>query len=228
MAGKKYEKIVKGLDLKKIYTIDEASKVVKNTSFTKFDASLDLSFSLNLDTTQPEQQLRGTFSLPNSISKPIKILAICDGNDEVEAKKAGADFVGAKDKIEEIKSGWMAFDLIITTPKFMTELGKLGKQLGPKGLMPNPKLGTVTANVGSTVTEFKKGKQEFRTDKDGNLHFNVGKVSFAPEKIKENIDAVIALVKSKKPSTVKGNYFKSLTISTTMGPGLKLELPRFE
>ena len=222
MAGKKYDASKKIIDNKKAYSLDEAIKLAKQTSSTKFDASIDIAIKLNLDTTKAEQQLRGSITLPTYVGKQVKILVITDELNAKSASECGADFFGGSDKIADIKNGWLDFDLIITSPKFMPELSKLGKILGPKGLMPNPKLGTVTQNVVNAVKEFKKGKSQYRTDSYGNIHMLIGKVSTPDEKIKENINTLIEFIKSKRPSTVKGDYIQNISISSTMGPGIKV------
>ncbi|WP_027123761.1 50S ribosomal protein L1 [Mycoplasmoides pirum] len=222
MAGKKLKTALAKIDPKKIYELSEGIDVIKNASFTKFDSSIDIAVKLNLDTTKAEQQLRGAISLPYYTGKPIRILAITD-NPKV-ALDAGADFAGDNDKINDIKAGWLDFDLIITTPKFMPELGKLGKILGPRGLMPNPKTGTVTNDIAATVTEFKKGKKEYRTDTFGNIHLVVGKVSTPTDHIVENCNVLLDLIKSKKPSTVKGIYIQNIALSSTMGPSVKIKI----
>ncbi len=222
MPGKKLKSALEKIDTKKIYELPEAIDALKSVSFTKFDSSIDIAIKLNLDTTKAEQQLRGAVALPHFTGKPIRILAITD--DPKPALEAGADFAGDNDKINDIKAGWLDFDLIITTPKFMPELGKLGKVLGPKGLMPNPKTGTVTTDIVTTVKEFKKGKKEYRTDTFGNIHMTVGKVSTPTEHIVENCNVLIDLVTSKRPSTVKGNYIQNIALSSTMGPSVKIKI----
>ncbi len=219
--SKNYLNAVKQIDKKKIYPTKEGVELIKKINQTKFDASIDIAIKLNLDTSKAEQQLRGSLALPHYYGKKIKILAITDEISNEEAKKLGIK-VGQTDAIKEIKDGQIDFDLIITNPKFMPSLSKLGKILGPKGLMPNPKLGTVTTNVLKTVNEFKKGKNQYRTDTYGNIHMKIGKISAPTNDIAENIDALISFIKSKKPATVKGDYIKNITISSTMGPSIKL------
>lgn len=222
MAGKKIKSALSKIDSKKIYELPEAIDVIKSVAFTKFDSSIDIAIKLNLDTTKAEQQLRGAITLPHNVGKAIRILAITD--DPKAALAAGADFAGDTDKINDIKSGWLDFDLIITMPKFMIELGKLGKILGPRGLMPNPKTGTVSTDVVATVQEFKKGKKEYRTDSFGNIHLVVGKVSTPTDQIVENCNVLLDLVKAKKPSTVKGTYIQNIALSSTMGPSVKVKI----
>lgn len=219
--SKKYLNVIKQIDKKKIYSILEGVELIKKISQTKFDASIDIAIKLNLDTSKAEQQLRGTISLPHYYGKKVKILAITDEISNEEAKKLGIK-VGQTDAIKEIKDGQIDFDLIVTVPKFMPSLSKLGKILGPKGLMPNPKLGTVTTNILKTINEFKKGKNQYRTDTYGNIHMKIGKVSAPTNDIVENINTLISFIKAKRPATVKGDYIKNITISSTMGPSIKL------
>ena len=222
MAGKKYIAAKKLVDPKKVYSVAEAVDLAKKTSTTKFDSSIDIAIKLNVDTTKAEQQLRGTMTLPHYFGKVSRILVIDDSITFEQAKMAGADFFGGDEKIAEVKDGWLDFDVLITTQKFMPKISKLGKVLGPKGLMPNPKLGTVTTDVLKTIKEFKGGKSTYRTDTYGNVHMIVGKASAANEKIIENIDALISFIKTKRPSTVKGEYIKSIYISSSMGPSIKV------
>ena len=223
MAGKKFEAAKKLVDRKKIYPYAEAVALAKKTSITKFDGSIDIAIKLNVDTTKAEQQLRGTISLPHYYGKLSRVLVIDDSITPDAAKKAGADFFGGDEKIAEIKEGWLDFDVLITSPKFMPKLAKLGKILGPKGLMPNPKLGTVTPKVLDAVKEFKAGKSTYRTDTYGNVHMIVGKVSAKDADIVENIEALINFIASKRPSTVKGEYIKSIYISASMGPSIRIQ-----
>jgi len=223
MAGKKYKSAISLVDKKKIYPVAEAVKLAKETAYAKFDSSIDIAIKLNVDTTKAEQQLRGSIALPHYFGKTSRILVIDDSISADEAKKAGAEFFGGDEKIAEIKDGWLDFDVLITTPKFMPKLAKLGKILGPKGLMPNPKLGTVTTNVINTIKEFKGGKSTYRTDTYGNVHMVIGKKSAKNEDIVENIETLISFISSKKPSTVKGEYIKSIYISSTMGPSIKIK-----
>ena len=223
MAGKKYEAAKKLVDRKKIYPYAEAVALAKKTSITKFDGSIDIAIKLNVDTTKAEQQLRGTISLPHYYGKLSRVLVIDDSVSAEAAKKAGADFFGGDEKIAEIKEGWLDFDVLITSPKFMPKLAKLGKVLGPKGLMPNPKLGTVTPKVLDAVKEFKAGKSTYRTDTYGNVHMIIGKVSAKDADVVENIEALINFIASKRPSTVKGDYIKSIYISASMGPSIRIQ-----
>lgn len=220
--SKKMKNNLKLVDSKKLYPLTEAITLAQKSSISKFDGSIDLAVKLNLDTTKVEQQLRGSISLPNGNGKDIKILVIDEDAKEADVKKVGATYVGGKSIIAEIESYISKIDLIITTPKMMPLLAKHGKVLGPRGLMPNPKIGTVTPDVIKTTEEFAKGKVEYRTDSFGNIHLSVGKVSFDSKKIEENVRAVLALIKSKKPSTVKGTYIQNVSLSPTMGSGVKV------
>ncbi|MDE6477501.1 MAG: 50S ribosomal protein L1 [Mycoplasmoidaceae bacterium] len=226
MPGKKYKSAKSLFDTKKIYSIEEAVGLAKKTSITKFDSSIDVAIKLNLDTTKAEQQLRGTIALPHYFGKTKRVLLISSDVTDAQAKEAGADYFGGSDKIADIKNGWLDFDVIITTPKFMPELSKLGKILGPKGLMPNPKLGTVTPKPLDAVKEFKKGKMNYRTDTYGNIHMTIGKVSAAAEKVIENFNTLLDFIKSKRPSTVKGEYIQKIYLSTTMGPAIKVQFDK--
>ena len=223
MSGKKFEAAKKLVDRRKIYPYAEAVALAKKTSITKFDGSIDIAIKLNVDTTKAEQQLRGTISLPHYYGKLSRVLVIDDSVTAEAAKKAGADFFGGDEKIAEIKEGWLDFDVLITSPKFMPKLAKLGKILGPKGLMPNPKLGTVTPKVLDAVKEFKAGKSTYRTDTYGNVHMIIGKVSAKDADVVENIEALINFIASKRPSTVKGEYIKSIYISASMGPSIRIK-----
>ncbi len=211
-------------DKSKSYKIEEALKIVKENSKTKFDSSIDIAIKLNLDTSKAEQQLRGTIALPNFFGKKSKILVLDDGLTDKDSKTYNVDYAGGKDLIDKISGGWMDFDLIITTPKMMPQLSKLGKVLGPRGLMPNPKIGNVTNDLKKTIAEFQKGVSQYRTDSYGNIHMLVGKASGDIKKVSENILFLINFIKSKRPSTVKGIFIQNASISSTMGPGVKLEI----
>ncbi len=227
--GKKYVEAAKLVDKHKLYPKEEAVALVKKTNPAKFDASVEVAVSLNLDTKKADQQLRGTLVLPNGNGKNKTILVLAKGPKAIEAKEAGADFVGDTDYLEKIeKENWFEFDTLIATPDMMPALGKLGKVLGPKGLMPNPKTGTVTLDVKTAVSEIKNGRIEYRTDSYGNVHVNIGKVSFDENKIIENLDTFISLIYKTKPSTVKGTYIKNISISSTMGPGIKIDSNSFD
>ena len=227
--GKKYLEAVSKVDKTRVYTLDEAVKLVKETSVSKFDGSVEIAIRLNLDTRKSDQQLRGAIVLPNGTGKVKKVLVIAKGDNAKAAKEAGADYVGDTDMLEKIeKENWLDFDVMIATPDMMPLLGKLGKVLGPKGLMPNPKTGTVTTDVKKAVSDVKKGRVEYKTDSYGNVHALVGKVSFTEEALMENIKAFVAVILKSKPSVVKGVYVKNVALSTTMGPGIKLDINSFD
>jgi len=222
--SKKYKAALALVDQKTLYKTSDAVSLVKKTSITKFDSSIDVSFRLNVDPRHADQQIRGTIVLPHGSGRTRKILAITSKINE--ATEAGADFFGGKDLIEKIqKENWFAYDVIVATPEMMGELGKLGKLLGPKGLMPNPKTGTVATDIAKAINEIKAGKVEYRVDKEGNIHVPIAKVSFTDEKIVDNLNALVDAIAKARPSTVKGIYFKSITVSTTMGPAVKVSLP---
>ena len=220
--GKKYLEAVKLYDRTKKYSLEEAIELVKKTNIAKFDATVEVAFRLNIDPRKAEQNLRGAVSLPHGTGKTVRVLVIAKSAKAQEALAAGADFAGDAEYIEKIKGGWFEFDTIIATPDMMGELGKLGRLLGPKGLMPNPKTGTVTMNIEQTVKEFKAGKVEYRTDKVGNIQVPVGKVSFESAKLAENVKAIYNQMMRVKPQTVKGVYMMNITLSSTMGPGVKV------
>ena len=224
MAGKKYKAALAQVDRTKTYDYAEAVALAKKLADTKFDSSVEVAFSLNVDPRQADQNIRGAMVLPNGTGKTQKVLVITQGAKEDEAKAAGADFVGGADMIEKINGGWFDFDVIVATPDMMGQLGKLGRGLGPKGLMPNPKTGTVTMNVAGAVEEIKKGKVEYRVDKDGNVNVMIGKASFTEEALAQNFKALYDQLAKIKPSTIKGVYMKSVTVSTTMGPGIKVTI----
>jgi len=227
--GKKYVEAKKLVEKNKLYTKEEAIELVKKTSITKFDSSVELAMNLNLDTKKADQQLRGTICLPHGTGKTKRILVIAKGPKATEAKEAGADYVGDVDYLEKIeKENWFEFDTLIATPDMMPALGKLGKVLGPKGLMPNPKTGTVTMEVAKAVEEVKQGRIEYRTDSFGNVHTIIGKVSFTNEQLIENLNAFVSMIIKTKPSVVKGTYVKNVSVSTTMGPGIKIDTNTFD
>ena len=222
--GKKYVEASKKIEKNKFYQLEEAVKLAKETSITKFDSSVELAVKLNIDTKKADQQMRGSLVLPNGNGKTKKILVLAKGAAAEAAKKAGADFVGETDMIEKIeKEQWFDFDVIIATPDMMPQLGKIGKVLGPKGLMPNPKTGTVTPTPEKAVEDVKKGMVEYRADQYGNIHVMVGKVSFDEKKLVENIQFVLNTLVKAKPATVKGKYITNISISTTMGPGIHVD-----
>ncbi len=220
--GKKYVEAAKVVDKSKTYASMEALDLVCKTSTTKFDASVDVAFRLNLDPRKAEQNLRGAIVLPNGTGKTRSVLVIARGAKAQEAEAAGADFVGDSDYINKIQQGWFGFDVMVATPDMMAELGRLGRVLGPKGLMPNPKTGTVTMDVTKAVNDIKNGKVEYRVDKVGNIQMPIGKVSFGPEKLFQNYKAVYDVIAKSRPSTVKGTYVKNVSVSSTMGPGIKV------
>ena len=222
--GKKYTEALSKVEKGKVYPVEEAIKLVKETSVSSFDESVEVAMRLNLDTKKADQQLRGAIVLPKGTGKTKKVLVIARGPKATEAKEAGADYVGDTDMLEKIeKENWFDFDTLIATPDMMPLLGKLGRVLGPKGLMPNPKTGTVTLDVAKAVEEVKAGRVEYRTDSFGNVHGVIGKVSFKEEDLKENLEAFVAQILRVKPSTVKGEYVKNISITSTMGPGIKVE-----
>ena len=222
MAGKKYLEAAKLVDNTKFYNYKDAVSLAKKTNYTKFDASVEVSFSLNVDPRQADQNIRGAMVLPNGTGRTQKVLVVTQGAKEQEANEAGADFVGGKEILDKIKGGWFDFDIIVATPDMMGELGKLGKLLGPKGLMPNPKTGTVTMNVAAAVNDIKKGKVEYRVDKEGNINVLIGKCSFTDEQLAENFKALYDTIVKARPAAVKGAFIKNLTMSSTMGPGIKV------
>lgn len=224
--GKKYQEALKLVDKSVKYSGLEAIELAKKTSPTKFDATVEIAFRLNIDPRKADQNLRGAISLPHGTGKSATVVVVAPSDLAKEALEAGADFAGETEIIERITGGWLDFDVLIATPEMMPKLGKLGRVLGPKGLMPNPKTGTVTADVKKAVTEFKAGKIEYRNDKVGIIHAPIGKVSFDSDKLKENMMALYQLLMRLKPVTVKGTYMKSITLSTTMGPGIKVEEER--
>lgn len=219
--SKKYKAVSELIEAGKLYTIEEAVELVKKTSTVKFDATIDVSFKLNINTRSADQQVRGTLVLPHGNGKVKRVLAITDKVEEATA--AGADFAGGKELLEKIqKENWFDYDIIVATPNMMGELGKMGRILGPKGLMPNPKTGTVSPDIGKAVSEIKKGKIEYRADKEGNVHLSVARVSFESNKIVENLTTVCETIVKVRPSSVKGNFITNAVIHTTMGPAIKI------
>ena len=224
----KNQKAVKEkIDSTKLYGLDEACALLKEISYTKFDASVEITTNLGVDPRKANQMIRGVVSLPNGTGKVTRVLVFCTPDKEHEAKEAGADYVGLDEYIEKIKGGWTDIDVIICTPSVMAKVGQIGRILGPRGLMPNPKTGTVTMDIANAVKEVKAGKIDFKVDKTGIIHAAIGKVSFAPEKIAENARAFVSAVLKLKPQTLKGTYLKSATICTTMSPALKLDIKGF-
>ncbi len=211
------------LEKDKLYTLKEASSLVKEMTKTKFDASVDLDVRLGIDPRKSNQMVRGVVSLPHGTGKETRVLVLCTPDKEAEAKEAGADFVGLDDFVEKIKGGWTDMDVIITMPSVMGKVGQLGRILGPRGLMPNPKSGTVTMEIGKAVKEVKQGKIDFKVDKSGIIHASIGKVSFEPNKIIDNAREFISIVNKLKPAAAKGTYIRSVFISSTMSPGVKID-----
>lgn len=220
--GKKYNAVKELIEAGKEYSLEEATELIKKTSVTKFDASVDIDVRLGVDPRQADQMVRGNVSLPHGIGKEVRVLALVNPAKQEEAKEAGADHVGLDDYIEKIEGGWTDIDVIVATPDVMGKLGKLGRVLGPRGLMPNPKSGTVTMDVGNAVKDVKAGKIDFRVDKYGILHTSVGKVSFDTQKIYENANAFLQTVLKLRPASAKGIYIRGVYLSTTMGPGIPI------
>ena len=221
--GKKYVEAAKQIEAGKLYSIEEAIELVKKTTTAKFDASVDVVFKLNLDTRHADQQLRGAIVLPNGTGKTKRVCVIAEGPKAEEAKNAGADVVGGQEILDEIAKGWLEFDVMIATPDQMPKLGKLGRVLGPKGLMPNPKTGTVTMDVAKAVREVKQGKIDFKVDKSGIVHTSIGKVSFSAEQIRDNAKEFISTLNKLIPTAAKGRYIKSIYLSSTMSAGIKID-----
>lgn len=222
--SKRFAEAEKLVDKTKTYTVEEAVALAKKASTAKFDETVEVSFNLNVDPRHADQQIRGAMVLPNGTGKSQTVAVVAEGDKAKEAEEAGADFVGADELIEKIQGGWLGFDVLIATPNMMGKLGKLGRMLGPKGLMPNPKTGTVTMDVANAVNEVKKGKVTYRVDKAGNINCLIGKVSFDDGKLVENFEALYETIKKARPSKVKGTYMKKLVLSTSMGPGIPVEV----
>jgi len=212
------------IDSGKTYTIDEAAKLVKEITFTKFDASVDMDVRLGVDPRKANQMVRGVVTLPHGTGKQVRVLVLCTPDKAEEAKAAGADYVGLDEYIEKLKSGWTDIDIIITMPSIMGKIGALGRILGPRGLMPNPKSGTVTMEIGKAVQEVKQGKIDFKVDKFGIVHTSIGKINFEADQIKDNAREFMNVINKLKPSSAKGTYVKSVFLSSTMSPGIKLDL----
>ncbi|MGH7583566.1 MAG: 50S ribosomal protein L1 [Gemmatimonadales bacterium] len=224
--GKKYRAALAKVEAGQIYSVEQAVSLVKQTSYTRFDATVDVAVRLGVDPRHTDQAVRGTVILPHGTGKSIKVLVIAQGERAKEAEAAGADFVGL-DYLQKLKDGWLECDVIVATPDVMGQLGALGRILGPRGLMPNPKAGTVTMDVTRAVRELKAGKIEFRVDKTGNLHAPIGKVSFSEEQLAGNLRAFMEVIAKAKPSAAKGTYIRSATVSGTMGPGIKLDTAEY-
>ncbi|VAV82452.1 LSU ribosomal protein L1p (L10Ae) [hydrothermal vent metagenome] len=223
MANKRYKAANEKVEAEKAYAVEEGFKLVSETATTKFDETVDLAVRLGVDPRHADQMVRGTVVLPNGLGKDVKVIVFAKGEKEVEAKEAGADVVGSDELLEKVKGGWFDFDKVVATPDMMGQVGKLGKVLGPRGLMPNPKTGTVTMDVKKAVTELKAGKVEYRVDKAGNLHVSLGKASFGPVKLKENFGSLMESIIKAKPASSKGQYLKGVFISCTMGPSVRLD-----
>jgi large subunit ribosomal protein L1 len=221
--GKKYVEAAKLVDRTQTYSVQEAIELVKKTNTTKFDATVEVAFRLGVDPKKADQQIRGAVVLPNGTGKTQRVLVFAKGEKAKEAEAAGADYVGDADYINKIQQGWFEFDVIVATPDMMGEVGKLGRVLGPKGLMPNPKTGTVTFDVTRAINEIKAGKVEYRVDKSGNIHVPIGKASFENEKLVENFNTIFETMLKVKPSAAKGTYMKNVTVASTMGPGVKVD-----
>lgn len=226
--GKKYTEALKMYDREKVYDVPEAVELVKKMSTAKFDETVELAVRLGVDPKKADQQIRGAVVLPNGTGKTQRVLVFAKGEKAKEAEAAGADYVGEEDYINKINQGWLDFDVIVATPDMMAQVGKLGRVLGPKGLMPNPKTGTVTFDVEKAVNEIKAGKVEYRVDKAGNVHVPLGKVSFESEKLEENLKTMIETLLKAKPASSKGTYMRNVAVSSTMGPGVKLNVSHYK
>jgi large subunit ribosomal protein L1 len=222
--GKSYRAALAKVDRNQRYLLEQTLRLVKETARAKFDETVEMAVRLGVDPRQADQNVRGTVTLPHGIGKPVRVLAFAKGEKEKEAQEAGADFVGSDDLIKKISDGWFDFDKTVATPDMMGAVGRIGKLLGPRGLMPNPKTGTVSVDIGKAVKEIKAGKLEFRVDKAGIIHVPVGKASFGAEQLVDNAKAVLLSILRAKPASAKGNYIRGVTISTTMGPGIKVDL----
>jgi large subunit ribosomal protein L1 len=221
--SKNYKAAIQKFDKSEMFTLEEACKKVKELTFTKFDASVDIDVRLGVDPRKADQMVRGVATLPHGTGKVARVLVLCTPDKEAEAIAAGADYVGLDEYIQKIEAGWTDVDVVITMPTVMAKVGRLGRVLGPRGLMPNPKSGTVTLDVGKAVTEVKGGKIDFKVDKNGGIHSRIGRVSFEPNQLKENAIELMSILSKLKPSSSKGTYFKSITISSTMSPGVKID-----
>lgn len=225
--GKKYQSALKDIDLNKLHIPEDAVSVVKKIDFAKFDSTVSVVYKLNVDTKQAEQQLRGALVLPEGTGKKQIVIVFAKGDKAKEAEEAGADFVGDDDLVQKVQGGFLDFDVAIATPDMMGQVGKLGRVLGPKNLMPNPKTGTVTMDVTKAVEESKSGKVTYRTDRDGNVHVIVGKSSFSEDQLLNNLKSIHELISKSRPSTVKGTFIKNISISSTFGPGIKVDGSQF-
>ena len=224
MSGKSYRDALAKVDRNQRYLLEDSLRIAKETARAKFDETVELAIRLGVDPRQADQNIRGTVTLPHGMGKAVRVLAFAKGDKEKEAQDAGADYVGSDDLIKKISEGWLDFDKAVATPDMMAAVGRIGKVLGPRGLMPNPKTGTVSMDIGKAVKEIKAGKLEYRVDKAGIVHVPVGKASFGPDQLIENARAVLMSVLRAKPASAKGNYVKGVTVTTTMGPGIKIDL----
>lgn len=224
--SKRFKEVNKLADVEKLYAVEEAISILKKVPHVKFDETVELAFNLSVDPKQSDQMVRGTVMLPYGSGKTVKVLVLCKGEGANSAKEAGAEYVGGDELIQKINTGWIDFDVVISSPDMMRDVGKLGKVLGPRGLMPNPKTGTVTNDLARAVKEAKAGKVEFKLDKQGNINLGAGKISFDAKNLSENIGTVIHAVIKARPHSLKGRYIKNITLSTTMGPGLRLDLSK--
>jgi large subunit ribosomal protein L1 len=222
--GKNYRAALNKVDRNQRYLLEDSLRLAKETARAKFDETVEMAIRLGVDPRQPDQNIRGTVTLPHGMGKSVRVLAFAKGDKEKEAQDAGADFVGSDELIKKISDGWLDFDKAVATPDMMGAVGRIGKILGPRGLMPNPKTGTVAMEIGKAVKEIKAGKLEFRVDKAGIIHVPVGKASFGPEQLIDNAKAVLGSIIRAKPASAKGNYIKGVTVATTMGPGIKIDL----
>ncbi|MDP9131338.1 MAG: 50S ribosomal protein L1 [Candidatus Binatota bacterium] len=222
--GKSYRKVLAKVDRNQRYQLEDSLKLVKETARAKFDETVDMAIRLGVDPRQADQNIRGTVALPHGMGKTVRVLAFAKGEKEREAQEAGADFIGSDELIKKISEGWLDFDKAVATPDMMAAVGRIGKILGPRGLMPNPKTGTVSLDIGKAVREIKAGKLEFRVDKAGIVHVPVGRASFSAEHLIDNARMVLLTILRAKPASAKGNYVKGVTIATTMGPGIKVDL----
>src|SRR5687767_681317 len=224
MSGKSYRDALAKVDRNQRYLVEDSLRIATETARAKFDETVELAVRLGVDPRQADQNIRGTVTLPHGMGKAVRVLAFAKGDKEKEAQDAGADYVGSDDLIKKISEGWLDFDKAVATPDMMAAVGRIGKVLGPRGLMPNPKTGTVSMDIGKAVKEIKAGKLEYRVDKAGIVHVPVGKASFGPDQLIENARAVLMSVLRAKPASAKGNYVKGVTVTTTMGPGIKIDL----
>lgn len=224
MASKRFKALLEKVDLEKKYQLEEACSLLSELGTCKFDQTVDVAVNLGVDAKQSDQQVRGAVNLPHGLGKKIVVLAFAKGEKEKEAEEAGADFVGSDELVQKISDGWTSFDKVVATPDMMPLVSKVGKILGPRGLMPNPKTGTVSFEIGKAVTECKQGKVAFKTDKSGLIHCGIGKASFGAEKIKDNVSTFLEELFKLKPSSAKGNYFRALSLSLTMSPGLQVDV----